>query len=242
MDVSKPKPTHSFREFLSEIGIVVLGIVIALGGEQLVEHLRDSHKAIEARAGIRDEIAMNIAVLSSRYSMQPCIDRRIENVAHLLDGSDAPNYVAPSWLGRPQIWEMLHARWQVASQAGRAPLLAPEEQAGYGFVYALFADIGADEDREQIAWARMRAIEGLAHPSAAMKDEVRLALQEARLTNWDIKGLNKLVQGKATEMTVAHRVMPRQQLDTGICLPTNTSRAEALHRLSAEAGHPVDQP
>jgi hypothetical protein len=242
VDVSKPKPMHSFREFLSEIGVVVLGIIIALGGEQLIEHLRDSHKATEARAGIRDEISMNVAVLLSRYSTQPCIDRRIDDVAHFLDGSDTPNYVAPSWLGRPQIWEMLHARWQVVSQAGRAPLLAPEEQAGYGFVYALFADIGADEDREQIAWARMRAIEGLPHPSGAIKDEVRLALQEARLTNWDIKGLSNLVQSKAAEMAVAKRAIPRQQADTGICFPTNTSRAEAMNRLSAEAGHPVDQP
>ena len=242
MDISKPKSVHSFREFLSEIGIVVLGIVIALGGEQLVEHLRDSHKATEARAGIRDEIAMNIAVLSSRYSTQSCIDRRIEDIAQLLDDSDSPNYVAPSWLGRPQIWEMLHARWQVISQAGRAPLLAPEEQAGYGFVYALFADIGSDEDREQIAWARMRAIEKLSHPSGAMKDDVRLALQEARLTNWDIKGLNRTVQSKATELGVTKRAIPRQQLDTGICLPTNTSRAEALSRLSTAAGQPVDQP
>src|SRR5579862_2529300 len=234
---------HSFRECLSEIGIVVLGIVIALGGEQWVEHLRDTQKATEARAGIRDEIAMNIAVLLSRSSNQSCIDRRIDDVARLLEGSDAPNYVAPSWLGRPQIWEMLHARWQVVAQAGRAPLLAPEEQAGYGFVYALFADIGADEDREQLAWARMRAIEGLPHPSSAMKDEVRLALQEARLNNWDIKGLSKLVQSKATEMAVAEgSAIPRQQVDTGICLPTSTPRAEALNRLSTEKGQPVDQP
>lgn len=137
---------------------------------------------------------------------------------------------------------MLHARWQVVSQAGRAPLLAPEEQAGYGFVYALFADIGADEDREQIAWARMRALEGLPHPSEAMKDEVRLALQEARLTNWDIKGLNREVQSKATELAVTKPAMPRRQVDTGICLPTNTPRAEALSRLSSAAGHLVDQP
>jgi hypothetical protein len=242
MDIHTPKPAHSFRAFLSEIGIVVLGIVIALGGEQLVEYLRDSHKAAETRQAIRDEIAMNIAVLLSRYSTQACIDRRIDDVARLLDGGDAPDYVAPSWLGRPQIWEMLHARWQVVSQAGRAPLLAPEEQAGYGFIYALFADIGADEDREQVAWARMRALEGLPHPSGAMKDEVRLALQEARLTNWDIKGLSRGVRSKATEMTVTGRAVPRQQVDTGICFPTNTPRPEALHRLSAEAGYPVDAP
>jgi len=220
----------------------VLGIVIALGGEQLVEYLRDAHKANEARAAIRDEIAMNTAVLLTRASTQSCIDRRIDDVAHLLDGGDAPNYLAPSWLGRPQIWEMLHARWQVVSQAGRAPLLAPEEQAGYGFIYALFADVAADEDREQVAWARMRALEGLAHPAATMKDELRLALQEARLTNWDIKELSRLARSKAAEMAVASEAMPRRQIDSGICFPTNTSRAQAVARLSTEAGHPVDAP
>lgn len=126
MEIHKPRSVHSFREFLSELGVVVLGIVIALGGEQLIEHMRDNHKASEARTGIRDEIGMNIAVLLSRSSTQSCIDQRIDEIGRLLDASDGANYVVPLWLGRPQIWEMLHARWQVVSQAGRAPLLAPE--------------------------------------------------------------------------------------------------------------------
>ncbi|MDQ2764026.1 MAG: hypothetical protein M3Y22_11270 [Pseudomonadota bacterium] len=39
VDIHKPKPVHSWREFLSEIGIVVCGIVIALTGEQVVEQI-----------------------------------------------------------------------------------------------------------------------------------------------------------------------------------------------------------
>jgi hypothetical protein len=242
LDIHKPKPVHSFREFLSELGVVVLGIVIALSGEQLIEYLHDKHKAGEAREGIRDEIAMNIAVLESRSGAQPCIDRRIGEIATLLEASEGSKYVGPTWLGRPKIWEMLHARWQVVSQSGRAPLLAAEEQAVYGFVYALFADVAADEDREQISWARLRASEGLPNLSATMRDELRLALQEARLTNWDIKNLNSLLQTKATEMSLAKRPAPRVQADTGICFPTNTSRSEALNRLSAGAGHPIEEP
>lgn len=242
MEIHKPKPVHNFREFLSELGVVVLGIVIALGGEQLIEHLHDNHKAAEAREGIRDEIAMNIAVLESRSAAQPCIDRRIDEIERLLGVSDGQNYVAPTWLGRPEIWEMLHARWQVISQSGRAPLLAPEEQAAYGFVYALFADVAADEDREQIAWARLRVLEGLPNLSGTMRDELRLALQEARLTNWDIKNLNGGLQTRATEMSLAKRPIPRVQPDSGICFPTNTPRPEALQRLSADAGHPVEEP
>ena len=242
MDIHKPKPVHNVREFLSELGVVVLGIVIALSGEQLIEYLHDNHKAAEAREGIRDEIAMNIAVLESRSAAQPCIDRRIDEIASLFEASEDSKYVGPTWLGRPQIWEMLRARWQVVSQSGRAPLLAPEEQAGYGFVYALFADVAADEDREQIAWARLRALQELPKLSATMRDELRLELQEARLTNWDIKNLNSLLQTKVKEMSLAKRSAPRVQADTGICFPTNTPRSEALNRLSASAGHPVEEP
>jgi hypothetical protein len=100
--------------------------------------------------------------------------------------------------------------------------------------------VAADEDREQIAWARLRASEGLPNLSATMRDELRLALQEARLTNWDIKNLNRLLQTKATEMSLAKRPVPRVQAETGICFPTNTSRSEALKRLSTSAGYPVE--
>lgn len=32
-----PKPRHGWREFAGEVGIIVLGLLIALGAQQLVE-------------------------------------------------------------------------------------------------------------------------------------------------------------------------------------------------------------
>jgi len=37
MEFHKPKPVHSWREFLTEVGTIVLGILIALSLEQMVE-------------------------------------------------------------------------------------------------------------------------------------------------------------------------------------------------------------
>jgi hypothetical protein len=34
MHIHKPKPLHGIREFLSEIGVIVVGVLIALGLEQ----------------------------------------------------------------------------------------------------------------------------------------------------------------------------------------------------------------
>ena len=36
MDIHKPKPIRNWREFLKEVGIIVLGVSIALAGEQAV--------------------------------------------------------------------------------------------------------------------------------------------------------------------------------------------------------------
>jgi hypothetical protein len=37
VEIHKPKPVHNWREFLTELGTIVLGICIALGGEQALE-------------------------------------------------------------------------------------------------------------------------------------------------------------------------------------------------------------
>ena len=39
MHVHLPKPLHGWREFLGEVGIIVVGVLIALGAEQVVETL-----------------------------------------------------------------------------------------------------------------------------------------------------------------------------------------------------------
>jgi hypothetical protein len=37
VEIHKPKPIHNWREFLKEVGTIVLGVCVALGAEQTVE-------------------------------------------------------------------------------------------------------------------------------------------------------------------------------------------------------------
>jgi hypothetical protein len=37
VEIHKPKPVHNWREFLGEIAVVVVGVLIALSAEQVVE-------------------------------------------------------------------------------------------------------------------------------------------------------------------------------------------------------------
>ena len=47
-----PKPLHGWREFAGEVGIIVLGVLIALGFEQVVEDVHWRGEVREAKAAL----------------------------------------------------------------------------------------------------------------------------------------------------------------------------------------------
>jgi hypothetical protein len=59
MDIHKPKPAHSWREFLTEIGTITVGILIALSLEAAVEEFRNHELVEHARADLRFELSAN---------------------------------------------------------------------------------------------------------------------------------------------------------------------------------------
>ena len=97
-----PKPLHGWREFAGEVGIIVLGVLIALGAEQVVEKAHQRQEGIQAEQVIRNEIGLNLGRLQSRRRIYGCVRRRIDEIQKLIDGaSSSPNFVTPSWIGRP---------------------------------------------------------------------------------------------------------------------------------------------
>jgi hypothetical protein len=59
-----PKPLHGWREFAGEVGIIVLGVLIALGAEQAVERLHHRVEVDEAVKKLRAESVDNRAALA----------------------------------------------------------------------------------------------------------------------------------------------------------------------------------
>ena len=68
MDLHKPKPWHGLREFLKEYVIIVVGVLTALAGEQIVETLHRHEEVEQARAALKLEVRHNLtnALLSAR--------------------------------------------------------------------------------------------------------------------------------------------------------------------------------
>src|SRR5690349_20179507 len=127
-----PKPLHGWRQFVGEVGIIVLGVLVALGAQQLAENVQQRSDAGDARQAIRGELEVNMARLASRAAQQHCVENRMEQIQALLDkAAKNPSIATPGWVGRPQYWSMQTVRWEAISQGGRAALLPADELAVY---------------------------------------------------------------------------------------------------------------
>src|SRR6476619_6365828 len=101
MHVHLPKPLHGWREFAGDVGIIVLGVLIALGAQQLAENIQQRSEANDARRAIRGELEINMSRLSSRAAQKRCVEHRMDEIQSLLDGAvKNPLIFTPGWVGR----------------------------------------------------------------------------------------------------------------------------------------------
>lgn len=81
MQVQLPKPLHGWRAFAGEVGIIVLGVLIALGAGQLVDAWQWREKVRRAESSMRLELAEdNGPQAYGRLLIGKCLDQQITRI------------------------------------------------------------------------------------------------------------------------------------------------------------------
>jgi hypothetical protein len=222
-----PKPLHGWREFAGEVGVIVLGVLIALAAEQVVEAAHRQQEGAAADQAIRSELEFNLGRLRSRMEIHSCVHRRIDEIQALLDkAADDPVIVTPAWIGRPQYWAFASSRWQAESQAGRAALVDAGRLSAYAVMYARMQDLLDEMVLEQTDWARLRTLEHVRRLDPTAAFELNATLQDARYRDWRLA----LVTSQLFDMANAlhlHATANTTPASTSVCLPMTTTRAQA---------------
>jgi len=241
MRLSLPKPLHGWREFAGEVGIIVLGVLIALAAGQILEEVHEAQVKRQTVNAAKTEVAAALGDFVNRRLLEACIDRRLDEVAALLSASERPGYRAPSWIGRPQYWGFDTASWDAATAGGRVALLSLDQQTDFGTIYNQLRDVILLERDEQKAWAEIRQLENLSEVDPQTRSSVRSALAQARLANWNIRVDLEMPIAKAEEMGIVHNLAPKRA-SPSICLPLTTSRADAIRRVNGFFGDKLGEP
>ena len=93
------KPPHGWNAVAWELGIVTLGVLIALAAQQLVSNITDRSTASETRAEVTDELNSDLMSLALRQSAEPCIDRRLKELrAIVTQWEETGSFPTPKWV------------------------------------------------------------------------------------------------------------------------------------------------
>jgi hypothetical protein len=238
MHVHLPKPLHGWRAFVGEVGIIVVGVLIALAAQQVVESVHDRHVAEQARENVRAEAAMDASFIQGRLSAQGCVERRLGELSDILGkAGEGDLHPQPTWISLPPTIPFFTGRWQAATASGRNSLFSPEEQEQFGLLYQIFERYNDYQPREQQVWANLRALETWHGPLGA---QARLSfakdLQQAKYLAWDLNYAGTYALKSAAALRLLHRDAAEQP--AAICLPVTTARADALRKLAAPLGEP----
>ena len=171
MEIHQSKhPVQGWREFLKEVGIIVLGVLIALGAEQAVELLHWRQQVQLTDEALQHEIRYDLRHAYERRLDEQCLNGRI---AHLRDKLLQPgsrwtadstpvigrgNFYDPPAMpqvyrtpGRPYETES----WDIALPGTALTHMAGERAAHYAHMYETVAELRAGQAREEELWPKL---------------------------------------------------------------------------------------
>ena len=185
-----PKPLHGWREFAGEVGIIVIGVLIALGAEQVVETIHGDAQVRLFRGAVNDELAYDLGSYKQRLMLGPCVRARLAELDHVIASDRA---------GKPRLMEGL-SHWPVsfslrtsvwtgrtADVEARMPL---QTRLAYAQIYDDLANYEVHRVDERNAWMELGAFDGARELSSTDLMRLRGLVSKLRwidgiiLANW----------------------------------------------------------
>ena len=185
MKLRMPRPLNGWQAFTNEVVVVVFGVLLALGAQELVASIDERREAARTRATLVDEIEETLAILNLRKAAQPCIDNRLRELRAIVnEWGRTGSFKTPRWVSQATWFAFDTARFEAAQSAGRLALLPSEEQYRIGLVIGSLRSFRDIQRRETDAWSTLRILQsGPEVLSATDRTAVRLALQDASTLN-----------------------------------------------------------
>jgi len=172
MHVHLPKPLHGWREFAGEVGIIVLGVLIALGAEQLIQTIHSQREVAQFRSAVDLELATSLAAYRYRVDQEPCVKRRLGEIGRWLDASRSGTPLSPpAEIGRPSLYSFLTSVWKSSSPnvMNNLSLVARERYAG---LYDFAGLVDGQLDQEAEIWRSLNAFNGASQLSPEDRSKI----------------------------------------------------------------------
>jgi hypothetical protein len=215
-----PKPLHGWREFAGEVGIIVLGVLIALTFEQIAEEIHWSHAVRQAHDEIRAETGTANRFFAFRVAAEPCIGKRLDSIGEVIEDVAEHKPTGRIRSVGPDIGNGISdSTWQAQRASQTLTHFDKSELDVLGFYYHQLDSVADAVFREDAAWSELRVLEG--DPSRLGPEDIaglRRSLQHARFENYLIGGISRGELDWARQLNLPV-TSPNKARLAGVCAP-----------------------
>jgi hypothetical protein len=249
MDIHKPKPVHGWKELVSEIGVVVIGISIALSAEAGIEALHWHEQVKAAHEALANDMSDALDMAAEREAYSACIDQHLNHLADVIDEAAKTGRLPPQGAmhrAPRRLWRL--NSWDGLLAAGIAPHLQRDELGRVSLI-AFYINLAEQaEVDENTQWTRLYTLVGPGRQvETGELNDLRSALTGAR---GDAKSL-RLFAAQITRIIDGTHIVPAdkaKQTETAYvknpkrirCLPDEP--VPAHYGDGPPAGLPLDKP
>jgi hypothetical protein len=194
-----PKPLHGWREFAGEVGIIVLGVLIALGAEQALEDWHWRQKVNDAEEAMRLELAQDDGPQAyARVVIGPCLDAELARI------HDGAGHVQPQQLRQlalaylPPFRSWDSEAWKTVLGSDIGSHMDPDRLIQWSSPYRVLNDMTAANKDERILASDLRETlppEGEA--SAADLQSLRREAAQLRTDNGNLFRASQLLLSRS---------------------------------------------
>ncbi len=133
MHVHLPKPLHGWRAFTGEVGIIVIGVLIALGAEQVVEDIHQHEDVTQLVDALRSELGDDRARWEHIRASDPCTLQRLDALDRWLATAPAGAKLEEPY--RLFLWNMHSSAWDLAKTSPAVAHVPLRDRLTYASLY-----------------------------------------------------------------------------------------------------------
>jgi len=186
----------------------VLGILIALTAEHLVEQHRWSREVEEMRHAADTELAHDIGVFEYRVAQRGCVDRRVAELERWWQSWRERKPVRLKGpIGSPPGFGVHFSVWDAASGEARAHMPLDEKLA-YAGLYDVLKSFNLQRNSEREAWGGLAEFDGAEDLTRADLMRIRGLLSRIKAFNATLPAFLPYVQKPAAKLGIRSDLGP----------------------------------
>lgn len=130
-----PKPLHGWREFAGEVGIIVLGVLIALAAEQAIETMRWHEKVNETKDLLNSELHDDGLSAYGWLATGRCLDQQLKAADFAVAAARSSGAIAATAPYKPELDVFTSDTWVNARSLEVADHMGPDAIRTYSRLF-----------------------------------------------------------------------------------------------------------